>query len=57
MLYEVITRKFDLGAGAVHKGFTGVNAQSVYTPENGFGSDFGAEVSATVPANVSGIFA
>ncbi|PTN10452.1 rhamnogalacturonan acetylesterase [Mangrovibacterium marinum] len=32
-----IVRKFDFGSGAVHSGFTEVNAQSVYTPENGFG--------------------
>lgn len=32
-----IVRKFDLGNGAVHKGFTAVDAKTVYTPENGFG--------------------
>lgn len=32
-----VVRKFDLGSGEVHKGFTGINAQTLYTPENGFG--------------------
>jgi lysophospholipase L1-like esterase len=32
-----IVRKFDFGDGAVHQGFTGVDAQCTYSPENGFG--------------------
>ncbi|MEO7309690.1 MAG: rhamnogalacturonan acetylesterase [Chitinophagaceae bacterium] len=41
--------KFDFGSGKVAKGYTQVLAENIYTPETGYGFDFGTSV-----ANVAG---